>query len=172
MTNPTGVGYKTGVLTGDQQEAEQDVKVIMRQTVEKLGEEGTVVVVKDGFARNYLIPKGLAVRATTKRVKNIEHERKLIEDRRRRELKEAGSLAQKIQQASCRVYVQVGEEDKLFGTVTTADIAEVLVEQGIDIDRKKISLEEPIRALGIYTARVRVAPEVTAELKVWVEKRR
>jgi len=146
------------------------VKVILTRNVEKLGEEGTVVTVKDGYANNFLIARGLAVKATPKRIKNIDHERKLIDDRKRRELKEAGDLASKIENATCKVQVQVGEEDKLFGSVTTADIAEALKESGIDVDRKKIALEEPIKALGVYAAKVRIATDVTANLKVWVEK--
>jgi len=148
------------------------VKVILRQDVDKLGAEGKVVDVKDGYACNFLIPRGMAVEATTQRVKNINHERKLIEDRKRRETKEATTLAKKIEQVSCNIPVQVGEEDKIFGTVTTADIAASLAEKGITVDRKKITLDEPIRALGVYNAKIKIAHEVTANLRVWVEKRR
>lgn len=148
------------------------MKVILRQDVDKLGVEGDVIEVKDGFGRNFLIPRGLAVEATAQRLKNIAHERKLIDDRKRRETKEATSLAKQIEQVSCSIPVQVGEEDKIFGTVTTSDIAEALQEKGITVDRKKITLEEPIKALGIYYAKVKIAHEVTANLKVWVEKKR
>jgi len=148
------------------------VKVILRQDVDKVGPEGKVADVKDGYARNFLIPRGMAVEATPQRLKNIEHEQKLIDDRKKREMKEASGLANRIEQASCTLYARVGEEDKIFGTITTADIAQALEAKGIEVDRKKITLDEPIRALGVYTARVKVGHEVNANLKVWVEKRR
>lgn len=147
------------------------MKVILRQDVEKVGEEGTVVDVKKGFAQNYLFPRNLAVEATPNRVKNIEHERKLIEDRKKRETKDATDLATRIENCSCKIHVRVGEEEKLFGSVTTSDIAEAVQEQcGIELDKKKVSLDEPIKALGVYVAHVKVGAEVSADLKVWVEK--
>lgn len=147
------------------------MQVILTQTIDKLGAQGQMVDVAKGYARNYLIPRGLAVAADTRNIRQLDHQKKVIEDRKKREMKEVDVLAQKLEEISCNIPVRVGEEDKIFGSVTTGDIADCLKEQGIEIDRRKIHLDEPIKALGIYTVHVKVSPERTANLKVWVVKK-
>lgn len=146
------------------------MQVILNEAVEKLGVAGEVVDVAHGFARNYLIPRGLAVPADMKKVRQMGHQRKIIEDKKKRQTKEVDVLVERLEEQSCTIPVQAGEEDKIFGSVTTADIAESLKAQGIEIDRRKIHIEEPIKALGVYTVEVKVAAEKTAHLKVWVVK--
>lgn len=147
------------------------MQVILSEAIEKLGQPGEVVDVSRGYARNYLIPRGLAVLADTKKVRRMDHQKKVLEDKQKRQLKEVDSLAARLEELSCSIPVQVGEEDKIFGSVTTGDIAESLKAQGIDIDRRKIHIDEPIKALGVYTVQVKVGPERAAHLKVWVVKK-
>ncbi len=147
------------------------MKVILRQDVDKLGSAGDVVTVKDGYARNYLIPKQLAYPATPSNLRRFEEEKKRLLMQSEREKRQAEILAKELEKASCTISVAVGEEDKLFGSVTSQDIAEALQEKGIEIDKRKIQLEEPIKALGIYTVPVKLHPEVTANVKVWVVKK-
>jgi large subunit ribosomal protein L9 len=146
------------------------MKVILREDVQKLGKAGDVVEVKDGYARNYLIARNLAVGADAGHLRQLEHERKLLRDRKEKTLKQARELAEKIGKASCTIAVQVGEEDKLFGSVTAMDIAKYLGKEGIEIDKKLIDLEEPIKTLGVFTVPVRIMSDVEAKLKVWVVK--
>ncbi len=146
------------------------MQVILNEAVEKLGSAGEVVEVAKGYARNYLIPRGLAVTADTKKVRQMDHQKKIIEDKKKRRLKEVDSLAARLEEVSCTIPVQVGEEDKIFGSVTSGDIAENLKTHGIEIDRRRIHIEEPIKALGVYVVDVKVGPEKTARLKVWVVK--
>ncbi|NOZ55250.1 MAG: 50S ribosomal protein L9 [Calditrichaeota bacterium] len=144
------------------------MKVILKQEVEKLGKPGDIVTVKDGYARNYLLPRGLAVPATPGNLRAIEEEKKLAELRANREKRAAEKLAEKLNSVSVTATVSVGEEDKIFGAVTSQTIAELLKEKGYDIDRRKIHLEEPIKALGIYDVPIKLHPEVEAKVKVWV----
>jgi large subunit ribosomal protein L9 len=144
------------------------MKVILREDIPDLGSTGEVVTVKDGYARNYLIPKDLAAKADPKNIKQIEHQKRLIAAHQERVRKDAGTLGEKIANVSCTIPMLVGEQDKLFGSVTTKDIAEVLSQEGIKISRKRIILDEPIKSLGVYTVDVRLHPEVTTKLKVWV----
>jgi large subunit ribosomal protein L9 len=146
------------------------MKVILREDVQQIGKAGDVVEVKDGYARNYLIARDLAVRADAGHMKQLEHERKLLKDKSEKALKQAKDLAQKIENASCTIPVQVGEEDKLFGSVTSIDIEKCLAKEGVVIDKKSIQLDEPIRALGVFQIPVKVSPEVEAKLKVWIVK--
>jgi large subunit ribosomal protein L9 len=146
------------------------MKVILREDDKKLGKAGDVVVVKDGYARNYLFPRDLAVRADAGQMKRLEHERKILRDRAEKQNKEARLVADQIEKASCTISVQVGEEDKIFGAVTAMDIAEQLAKEGITLDKKDIHLEEPIKSLGVFTVPVKLGPEVEAGLKVWVVK--
>lgn len=146
------------------------MQVILKKDVEKLGMAGDLVDVSKGFGRNYLLPKGLAVEATARNINVLEHERKLIADRKKKELRDAETLGKKISETSVTVAMQAGEEDKLFGSVTAMDIAESLSKEGISIDKRDILLEEPIKRLGIYTVNVKVHPELISELKVWVVK--
>lgn len=144
------------------------MKVILREDVPDLGSIGDVVNVKNGYARNYLIPKQLAVQANTKNLHQLEHQKRLIETHKSRVRKDAHTLAEDVEKISCTIPMLVGEQDKLFGSVTAKDIEEALAQEGINISRKRIVLEEPIKSLGVYTVDVRLHTEVTAKLKVWV----
>jgi large subunit ribosomal protein L9 len=144
------------------------MKVILKEDVPDLGATGEVVNVKDGYARNYLIPKQLAVQASTKNLGQLEHQKRLIDAHKSKVKKDAHTMAEDIEKISCTIPMLVGEQDKLFGSVTSKDIEEALSQEGINISRKRIILEEPIKSLGVYTVDVRLHTEVTAKLKVWV----
>ncbi len=146
------------------------MKIILRQDYESLGHSGDIVEVKDGYARNFLIPRKIAVEATPQNLKIIEQERKKEEIKKSREKREAEQLAQKLEGVSLTAPVTVGEEDKVFGAVTSQDIAELLKAKGFDIDRRKIQLEEPLKALGVYDVPIKLHSEVEAKIKVWVVK--
>jgi len=144
------------------------VQVLLREDLDKLGRRGEVVKVAAGYARNYLLPKGLALSVTPGNMKRIEQERRSLMVRHDREKKSAEELARRIAEVSCTIVKKVGENDVLYGAVTTQEIGEVLDKEGIDVDRRRIHLEEPIKALGVYTVPIRIHPEVSADLKVWV----
>lgn len=146
------------------------MEIILRQDYEQLGKTGDIVKVKDGYARNYLIPKGIAYIATKESKKRLENEIKLRSWRLEKEKRLAEELAKKLENVSCTIPVQVGEEDKLFGSVTSQNIAEALAGQGYEVDRRKIQLDEPIKSLGIYSVPIKLHPDVTATVKVWVVK--
>ncbi|MCI0329474.1 MAG: 50S ribosomal protein L9 [candidate division Zixibacteria bacterium] len=148
------------------------MKVILKEDVEKLGKVGEVVRVADGYARNYLLPRQLATVATKGTLKAVEHitrEKALRDQKRRRELER---LKQSIEKLSLMTEKETGEEDRLFGSVTSSEIAELLAQQGIGVDRRKIELEEPIKALGIYEVPVRLGLDITATLKLWVVRKK
>lgn len=147
------------------------MRVILCQDYERLGKSGEIVEVKDGYARNYLIPKKIAVEATKGNLKRVAEEEKLAELRRDRERKVAQKLGQEIEKVSLTALVPVGEDDRVFGSVTSQTIANLLKEKGYDVDRRKILLDEPIKALGIYTVPVKLHPEVEAKVKVWVVRK-
>ena len=144
------------------------MKVILREDVKRLGSAGDVVEVKDGYARNYLVPRNLAVRADAGHMRQLEHEKKVLHEKREKMLKGARKLAETINKTSCTISVQAGEEDKLFGSVTSIDIAEALSKEGVEIDKKHIQLEEPIKSLGVFVVPIKITSEVEARLKVWV----
>lgn len=144
------------------------MKVILKEDVPDLGSVGDVVSVKNGYARNYLIPKQLAMQASIKNISQLEHQKRLIESHKSKVKKDADTMAEDIAKISCTIPMLVGEQDKLFGSVTSKDIEEALVQEGINISRKRIILEEPIKSLGVYTVDVRLHTDVTAKLKVWV----
>jgi large subunit ribosomal protein L9 len=146
------------------------MEVILKQAIEKLGEEGEQVNVANGYARNYLLPKGLAVKATKQNIAILQHEKNVIEQKEKKEIKGAQKIANKIRSLSCVLKRQVGEKDKLFGSVTSNDIADFLRENGVEIDRKKIQLEEPIKSLGTTRVPIKIHPEITVELKIKVQK--
>jgi large subunit ribosomal protein L9 len=146
------------------------MKIILRENVEHLGKMGDLVDVKDGYARNFLIPKNLAYVATVHNIKTLEHQKRLIGDKLKKERKEAEEFAQKLSSLSVTLTAQVGEEGKLFGSVTSKDIAEALSAQGFTIDRKQIELEKPIKELGDFTIPVKVKHDVKTEVKVSVTK--
>ncbi len=146
------------------------MEVILLEDVPSLGKMGDIVKVADGYGRNFLIPKKKAVRATSKKLRALEHEKRLVQDRLEKSAKETEKLAQRLEDYSCTISKPVGESGKLFGAVTSMEIEQNLRENGFDIDRKSILLEEPIKSLGIYTVPVKVSHDITADLKVWVVK--
>jgi large subunit ribosomal protein L9 len=146
------------------------MKVILTQDIAGLGSIGDLITVKDGFGRNYLVPQGKALQATSQNMKKLEHQKRQIREKIDKTKREAERLAARLESISCTVAKAVGEEDKLFGSVTGMDIESSLKLEGIEIDRKKINLPEPIRSLGIYNIPIKLHPEVTATLKLWVVK--
>jgi len=146
------------------------MEVILRSDIERLGNIGDVIKVSPGYARNYLIPKKLAYPATSGNLKRIEFEKRQATQLAEHELEQARKYAEKLSELSLTFQVKVGEEDKLYGSVTAGDIAEEASRQGFDLDRRKILLDEPIKKLGVYTVSVHLNPEVAAEIKVWVVK--
>jgi len=144
------------------------MQVILLEDIPSLGKMGQTVKVTDGYGRNYLIPKKKAVFATEKNLKNLEHQKGLIQQRMGKMKKDMEKIAQKIENLSCTFSRNVGESGKLFGSVTSMDIETFLKENGVEVDRKKIHLEEPIKNLGNYTVPIKLHPEVTATLQVWV----
>ena len=146
------------------------MKVILIENIDKLGSAGDTIVVKDGYARNFLIPKNKARPATPANLKMAQGLKKKMMDAIAKEKDEALKLAEKITNLSCSINAAAGEEDKLFGSVTTEMIAEALESHGLHIDKKDISLDEPIKKLGIYQVEIKLHPEVKATLKVWVVK--
>ena len=146
------------------------MQVILKTHVEKLGDEGELVVVANGYARNYLIPRKLAIQATDKNRRALEHEKRLTLDLDAKEKREAEKFAGELASLSCTITMQAGENDRLFGSVTSLDIAAALEEQGVEIDRRKIVLDEPLKELGVFTVPAKVHADVTAEIKVWIVK--
>jgi large subunit ribosomal protein L9 len=147
------------------------MKVILKDDVEKLGKCGEVVEVKDGYGRNFLFPRNLAVPASRGDLKSIEEikKQKEIKDLKKKRQEERQKI--QLEKISCTAEVLVGEEDRVFGSVTSQSIAELLKEKGFEIDRHKIMLEAPIKALGVYTVPVKISADVIASLKVWVVKK-
>jgi large subunit ribosomal protein L9 len=146
------------------------MQVILRGSLEHLGGAGDVVNVKPGYARNYLIPQGLAFEATDANVRRIEREKAQVVKRANEDLQAARQRAAAFEGVSVTFTARAGEEGKLFGSITNADIAEKLAEQGIEVDRKQIQIDEPIKALGVFSVPVRLHAEVRPEVKVWVIK--
>ncbi len=146
------------------------MKLLLKENVEYLGLRGDTVVVKRGYGRNYLVPKGLAIEATQSNMKQLEMERRKIDAIRIKEKEEAEMLAAQIAKVSVTIRQRAGEDDKLYGSVTKMDIAKALGEKDVEIDRRKILLDEPIKTLGTHTVEIKVHPEVTAKVTVVVEK--
>ncbi|HID10434.1 MAG TPA: 50S ribosomal protein L9 [Candidatus Latescibacteria bacterium] len=146
------------------------MKVILMEDVEGLGRAGEVVQVASGYARNYLIPRNMALIATSKNLKVFKEEQKKRISRRNRARRDAQAMAEELNQLSLTVEVPVGEEDRMFGAVTSQTIAQLLKEKGFGVDRRKIVLDEPIQALGVYTVPIRLMPDIEAKVKVWVVK--
>jgi large subunit ribosomal protein L9 len=146
------------------------MEIILKQPVEKLGGVGEQVNVSNGYARNYLIPKGFAIQATKQNIAELERQQRALNQRKKKELKQAEKTANKIRSLSCVLKRQAGEQEKLFGSVTSMDIAQFLKERGIEIDRKKIQLDEPLKSLGTHRVPIEVHPEIIVELKVKVQK--
>ncbi len=146
------------------------MQVILKENLKNLGKIGEVVNVKDGYARNYLLPKGIAIDATAKNMRALEHAKRVVTERAKKMAKDAQSMADKINSLEITIYAKAGEEEKLFGSVTAIDIAEALKEKGVEIEKRKILLEEPIKRLGQHTVSVKLHSDVIAEMKVNVER--
>jgi len=144
------------------------MKIILRKEHEKLGQIGSIVEVKDGYARNYLIPRGIAYPANAGNTRALEEEKKQAVRRSSKEVKTNEHLAANLDKVSLTIPAKVGEDDKLFGSVTSQMIADALKEKGFSIDKRIIDLEEPIKALGIYTVNVKLHQSVVGKVKVWV----
>lgn len=147
------------------------MKIILRDDIDTLGKCGEVITVKDGYARNYLIPRNLAIVATAGNLRSIDQVNRQKQSRDRKRMREAEKLQVALEKISITAEVQVGEEDRIFGSVTSAQIAELLKEQNFLVDRRDIVIAEPIRSLGVYTVDVKLERDVTAKLKLWVVKK-
>ena len=144
------------------------VKLILREEVRRLGDAGDLVSVKPGYARNYLLPQGKAVLATRGRVQEVEHQQRIISDKLAKDMKDLEALKVRLEAVVLEFSAQAGEEGKLFGSVTAQQLADQLAEKGQSVDRRKISLEEPIRSVGEHTVSLRLRADVVANLKVVV----
>lgn len=147
------------------------MKVILIEDVKSIGSMGDIIDVKDGYARNFLFPKNLAKEAVNSNLKIIEDIKKKKLAVQAKEKKEAEGIKQKISALSCTIPVEAGEDDKLFGSVTNQDIGRAFELEGFVIEKRQIILEEPIKKLGVYNISVKLHPEVTADVKVWVVKK-
>jgi large subunit ribosomal protein L9 len=144
------------------------MKIILREDVEKLGKAGEIVKVKDGYGRNYLIPRQLAVLANVRNMKALDHDRRTIETRAKKTKKTAEATAATLSAVSLILPAKAGEEGKLFGAITSRDIAEALGKAGVTVDRKAIQLADPIKQVGDYKVKIRVAADVFPEISVSV----
>jgi large subunit ribosomal protein L9 len=144
------------------------MKVILREDIPNLGRSGDVVTVKDGYGRNYLLPRGLAVHASEKNVRQLEHEKAVITARQAKLKAGAEELAKKVGAIQVRIARKVGEQDKLYGSVTALDIAEALASKGQQVDRRHLVMPEPIKTLGSHEVELRLHHDVTAKVKVEV----
>lgn len=144
--------------------------VILRENIENLGRIGDAVKVSDGYARNYLLPRNLVVEADEKNLVMIEHHKRQLEKKRLALRASSEELAKKLSEYSCTLSRKAGEHDKLFGSVSAGDIAEVLKRAGYPVEKKMIHLEHPIKALGVHTVTVRLESDMETALKVWVVK--
>jgi len=144
--------------------------VILRQAIENLGNPGDVVTVKPGYARNYLLPRGLAYEATPGNLKRIANERQRLEAAESTRRDAAREVAKRIEEVSLTFSARVGEEGKLFGSITASDIAHQLEAQGVQVEKRQIDLHEPIKTLGVFRVPVRLHADVHPEVRVWVIK--
>jgi large subunit ribosomal protein L9 len=151
-----------GVLT------EEIMEVILKEDIPNLGKMGEVVRVRDGYARNYLLPRRLVLIANKKNLKSFEHQKRVVASQKERVLKQAQTLAEKLSQVSLIISVKTGEEGKLFGSVTNIDLEKALKAKGFEVERRRIHLNEPIKVLGDYEVPVRLTSDVTATVKVSV----
>ncbi|HUT53640.1 MAG TPA: 50S ribosomal protein L9 [bacterium] len=147
------------------------MKIILREDVDNLGKSGQIVEVKDGYGRNFLLPRKLAVEATGKNLRQLEHEKRIIGDHSKKKHSKAEQLSEALTQHSCTILCQVGEQDKLFGAVTAMDIADQLRRDGFNVDRRQIALAEPLKQLGVFTVAVKLGEGVEASLKVWLVRK-
>ena len=147
------------------------MEVILSKDVQNLGKMGDVVKVKDGYARNFLIPQKMAYGATPTNLKRIEQQKKQIQLKMEQEKQEAEALAEKLNKVSCTVTVEVNDLDKLYGAVGETDIVKALEVEGFTVDKKDIIVENPIEELGIFEVGIRIHPEVIAKIRLWVTKK-
>jgi large subunit ribosomal protein L9 len=146
------------------------MKVVLQKDHHPLGKEMDIVNVKDGYARNFLIPQGIAVSATDGNVRAVATAKQIAEKRQEKRAGAAAALAKKIEKVPCTIPVKVGEDERIFGSVTPQHIADFLVKEGFDVDRKAIELDEPIHQLGVYSVKIKLFKDIFATLKVWVVK--
>ena len=146
------------------------VQVILREDVHALGDAGDIVSVKPGYARNFLVPEGKALLATAERVNEVEHQKRVISEKNAKELKDLESVKAKLQGIMLEFEAQAGDEGKLFGSVTALNLAERLADKGLEVDRRKIVLDEPIKTLGEHSVAIRLRSDVVAEFKVTVKR--
>ncbi|HUI91303.1 MAG TPA: 50S ribosomal protein L9 [Chitinivibrionales bacterium] len=146
------------------------MEVVLKKDHDKLGKAMDVVNVKDGYARNFLIPQGIAVVATEGNRKAVAESKRIAEKREEKKQKEAREQAKQIEKIPCTIKAKVGEDDRLFGSVTTQEIADFLAKEGFAVDKKDLELEEPIKQLGVYSVKITLYKDVIANLKVWVVK--
>ncbi len=144
------------------------MEIILQEDVENLGEIGDLVKVKDGYARNYLLPRGLALTASRRNVRVLEHRKRLAARKRERAQQNAGAVRDRLSSLTLSITARAGEDDKLFGSVTNIDIEKALQAQDVTIDRRKIILAEPIKQLGTYTVPIRLSRDVEASVTVQV----
>ncbi len=147
------------------------MKIILRDDVENVGRTGEVVTVKDGYARNYLIPRKLAITASPGNLRAIDQVKLQKDQRDKKRMRDGDRIKVALEKVSITAEVQVGEEDKVFGSVTSAHMAELLKDKGFTIDKRDILLEEPLKALGVYTVDVKIDRDIVAKIKVWVVKK-
>lgn len=147
------------------------MKVILKDNVEGVGHLGDLLDVKDGFARNYLLPRGKALEANPRNVKTLEHAKRVLGEKAKKEKQEVEAVAKKVSAVTLTITAQVGKDDKLFGSVTAKDIAEGLAEHGFTVDRRKIQLAQPIKELGTVTVPVKLHRDVTASVTLHVVKK-
>ncbi len=144
------------------------MEVILKEDIPNLGQMGQVVRVRDGFARNYLLPRGLVLEANKKNLRGVEHQKRVIAEKRERLVRQAKTLAERLMALSLVIPVKTGEEGRLFGSVTNIDIERALKDKGFDVERRNIHLDTPIKNLGDFDVPVRLAVDVTATVKVSV----
>lgn len=142
--------------------------LILKEEVPNLGDAGDIVKVANGYGRNFLIPRGMAIPASESSVKQLEHQKRVAESIRRKQLQGAKELATKLEGTAVSIRRETGDDDKLFGSVTNRDIADALAAEGLEIDRRTIQLEEPIKSIGLFTVPVRLHRDVTANVRVYV----
>lgn len=144
------------------------MRVILKTEVPNLGDAGDIVKVAPGYGRNFLLPRGLAIPASEGSLKELEHQKRIAEAIRRKQLAGAKEAAARLENSAVSIRREAGEDDKLFGSVTNRDIAEALAAEGVEIDRRSIKLEEPIKNIGLFTVPIRLHRDVTASVRVYV----
>ena len=147
------------------------IKLILKQDVDKLGKTGEIVKVKDGYGRNFLLPKGLALEASSANLQKLQQQQHQKDAQIKRQKEEFQALADKLKDASCTIAVNTHDDEKLYASIDAQNISKALQEEGFEVDKKYISLNQPIEALGIYEVTVKLHPEVTTNVKVWVVKK-